>query len=249
MNRKILAGLNPFRVMPISASANPNLFQKVKNAKINSVIERTTSYLLQKWIANDEIKILPPQVIPIAAGTTVYGVCGSFMSGDDIGGSSYCPRTNTIFLVPEQLRGFVEEFGPSTTAYVVAHEFGHAIQTAYKVRLPNPQMELQADCMAGVMIDEGSEELGITREDTIAISKVAYSIGDPTHGTGEQRAYALAVGMGVIEGSCEANHMSLLAEGKIDTSSFSNTRSLSKNVNLNKTPYPRTILGSIGLAK
>ena len=133
-------------------------------------------------------------------------------------------KTNTIFFVPEQLRGFEEQFGPATTAYVVAHEFGHAIQTAYKVRLPNPQMELQADCMAGVMIDEGSEELGITREDTIAISKVAYSIGDPTHGTGEQRAYALAVGMGVIEGSCEADHMSLLAEGKIDTSSFSNTR-------------------------
>ena len=50
----------------------------------------------------------------------------------------------------------------------------------------------------------------------MAISKVAYSIGDPTHGTGEQRAYALAVGMGVIEGSCEADHMLRLAEGKID---------------------------------
>ena len=248
MYRKIIAGLIALSVIPVSASANPNLFQKVKNAKINSVIEKTTGYLLRKWTSNDEIIEKPPQVIPIAAGTTVYGVCGSYMSGDDIGGSSYCPRTNTIFLVPEQLRAFEEQFGPATIAYVVAHEFSHAIQTAYEIRLPSPNHELQADCIAGTMIDKGSEELGITREDTLAMSKVAYSIGDPTHGTGEQRAYALAVGMGVIEGSCEADQMSLLAEGKIDTSSFSNTRSISKNVDLDKTPYPKTILGSIGLA-
>ena len=247
MYRKILTGLIALSLIPAIASANTNLFQKIKDAKMNSVIKKTTGYLLKKW--TDEISLQPPQVIPIAAGTTVYGVCGSFMSGDDIGGSSYCRRTNTIFLVPEQLRAFEKEFGPSTTAYVIAHEFGHAIQKAYKVRLPTPQMELQADCLAGVMIDEGSEELGITREDTLAMSKVAYSIGDPTHGTGEQRAYALAVGMGVIKGSCEADQMTLLAEGEIDTSSFSNTRSLSRNVNLDKTPYPKSILGSIGLAE
>ncbi|WP_269609271.1 neutral zinc metallopeptidase [Prochlorococcus marinus] len=249
MYSKILAGLISLSVIPLSALANPNLFQKIKDAKMNSVIDKTTGYLFTKWVANDEISLPPPQVIPIAAGTTVYGVCGSYMSGDDVGGSSYCPRTNTIFLVPEQLRSFQKEFGLSAIAYVVAHEFSHAIQKAYKIRLPLPDLELQADCMAGVMIHKGSEELGITREDTIAMSKFAYSSGDPTHGTGEQRAYALAVGMGVIKGSCEASEMSLLAEDKIDTSRFANTRSISRKVNLNATPYPKTILGSIGLSE
>ena len=88
MYRQIISALLALSVIPGSASANTNLFEKVKNAKINSVIEKTTSYLLTKWIANEEITLQPPQVIPIAAGTTVYGVCGSYMSGDDVGGSS-----------------------------------------------------------------------------------------------------------------------------------------------------------------
>ena len=231
----------------LNTSANANLFQKIKNAKIDEKIEETTAFLIKAWESSEDLKSNPPQVIPVSGETTVYGGCGTYITGDEVGGSSYCARTNTIFLVPSQLRAFEEEFGSSAVAYVVAHEFAHALQHAYEVYLPTPNHELQADCIAGVLIEEGSEELGITREDTLAMSKVAYSIGDPTHGTGEQRAYALASGMGVIDGSCEPEQIKLLAEDKIDTSIFSNTRSISKSVNLDITPYPKKILDSIGL--
>ncbi|KGG14397.1 neutral zinc metallopeptidase [Prochlorococcus marinus] len=230
---------------PLEISANT--FDKIKNAKVYEQIEKTTSFLIQAWEANEGITSNPPQVISISANRIVYGGCGSYLSGEEVGGSSYCGSTNTIFLVPSQLKGFEEEFGPSAVAYVVAHEFAHAVQNAYGIRLPVPNHELQADCLAGVFIKEGSEELGITREDTIAMAKVAYSIGDDTHGTGEQRAYALTTGMGVIDGSCKAEQIKLLAEGKLDTSNFSNTRSASKNVNLKITPYPQTIISSLGL--
>ena len=35
-------------------------------------IEETTAYLIKSWEADEEIKIQPPQVIPIAKGSTVY---------------------------------------------------------------------------------------------------------------------------------------------------------------------------------
>ena len=247
MYSKILAGLISLTVIPLTALANSNFMFKIKNAKVFQVIQDTTAYLITTWEANEDLKLKPPQVIPIAQGSTVFGSCGSYVTGDDVGGSSYCPATHTIFLVPEQLKAFETEFGKSAVAYVVAHEFGHAIQRAYDVWLPTPNQELQADCLAGVFINEGTEALGITREDTIAMSNVAYAIGDPTHGTGEQRAYALASGMGVIEGSCEPKQMAKLAEGKIDLANFSTTRSISESVDLSATPYPKNVLGSMGL--
>ena len=194
--------------------ASANVFDKIKNAKVFEQIEQTTAFLIRAWESNKDIKGRPPQVIPISGESTVYGGCGSYITGSEVGGSSYCAATNTIFLVPSQLKYFEEEFGASAVAYVVAHEFAHAVQYAYEIRLPTPNHELQADCLAGVFIKEGSEELGITRADTLAMAKVAYSIGDPTHGSGEQRAYALSSGMGIIDGSCKSENIKLLVEGK-----------------------------------
>tara|TARA_Y100001968_G_scaffold330471_1_gene382459 strand:+ start:1587 stop:2324 length:738 start_codon:yes stop_codon:yes gene_type:complete len=245
MIKSLLISIALISAFPSESSAN--IFHKIKNAKVYEQIEQTTAFLIKAWESNEEIQSRPPQVIPISGESTVYGGCGSYITGSEVGGSSFCPATNTIFLVPSQLKSFEEEFGPSSVAYVVAHEFAHAVQTAYDIRLSIPNHELQADCLAGVFIKEGSKELGITREDTLAMAKVAYSIGDSTHGSGEQRAYALSSGMGVIDGSCKAEEIKALVEGNIDTSMFSNTRSASKSINLDITPYPKTILSSIGL--
>ena len=99
--------------MPISAKA-----------ELDKIIDESTQYLMSNWLEDKALsrKHYPPQVVSIPEGTKVYGGCGKYMVGDDVGGSSYCPPTHTIFLVPEELKLFNDAFGPSSVTYVIAHE-------------------------------------------------------------------------------------------------------------------------------
>ena len=222
--------------------------QGTKRTNIYTYIDSTTIFLNAQWDKDEDLKkiLRPPQILPIAGDAKVYGGCGDYSIGAEVGGSSYCPRTHTIFLVPEQLKYFADEFGPSAVAFVVAHEYAHAVQTAYGIlgTLKDPAFELQADCIAGAFIKEGSKEIGITRQDTLDMANLAYAIGDPTHGTGAQRKYALSAGMGIIDYGCTNKEMEDLGDNKVDTSIVSTKRSIDSNLDLNLTPYPKTIVGS-----
>ena len=161
----------------------------IANAKpMDKIIDETAGFLIRDWITDPRFKdYYPPQVISVQGGTKVYGGCGAFIHGDEVAGSAYCPVTNTIYLEPTQLTFFYENFGASSVAYVLAHEFGHAIQARYDDLDGGVEVELQADCLAGVLIDIGSEQLGITRQETLQMAQTAYAIGDSSHGTGAQR--------------------------------------------------------------
>ena len=215
---------------------------------MREIIGKTASFLVRDWVTDPDFKeYLPPQVLSVTRGTQVFGGCGAYVKGDEVAGSSYCPLTNTIFLEPDQLTFFYENFGPSSVAYVVAHEFGHAIQARYGDLEGGSEVELQADCLAGVLIDIGSEELNITRRDTIQMAQAAYAIGDPTHGTGAQRVYALMSGMGVVEAGCSKKEMLALINDQINDPTYKKllaTRSGTTNIDINKSPFPKS-LGSV----
>ena len=132
---------------------------------INKIIDKTTVYLINNWDSDKSLKgIYPPQVITTNTGTKVYGGCGDYKTGIDVGGSYYCPATHTIVLDPKQLKSFVKYFGNSSIAFVIAHEFAHALQQGLEIEYEKPHSELQADCLAGYFIQKGNEELGVTRE-------------------------------------------------------------------------------------
>ena len=244
-----------YLILFFSDTASANIFENLRNQDSNkddiyTTIDKTTKFLNTQWNSDEELRILqkrPPQVLPLAANSKVYGGCGNYSLGWEVGGSSYCPRTNTIFLVPEQLTNFVNNFGPSAVAFVVAHEYGHAVQHAINVlrKYPTPVMELQADCLAGAFIKDGSKEIGITRKDTLDMANLAYAIGDPTHGSGAQRKYALSSGMGMIDYGCSIKEMSDLHSNKVDTSIVENKRSGDSKLNLNLTPFPKSVIGSM----
>lgn len=218
---------------------------------ITNVVNTTASFLIKDWITDPDFKEYhPPQVIPITQGTKIFGACGKTVTGHEVGGSSYCPSTHTIYLVPEQLKVFYDTFGPSSIAYVIAHEFGHAIQKRYDDIDGGAEKELQADCLAGVLIDTGSKELGITREDTIQMAQAAYAIGDPTHGTGAQRTYALLSGMGVFKSGCTNKEMLSLLNNQVRDPAYkelTRTRSGSGSIDINSTPYPKSLGKALGL--
>jgi hypothetical protein len=215
------------------------------NNDVLQEIDQATKFLITNWIKDDELKkVVPPQVIPLAAGSKVYGACVEKIKGVEVGGSAYCSTTHTIYLVPEELQAFYQAFGPSSVGYVVAHEFGHAIQAAYRVDLASPARELQADCLAGFILMKGSQELGITRDSVIAMANAAYRIGSESHGSGAQRSYALLSGMGVFKGSCKNEAIQQLADGLNKDSDYlelSSQRSGGNRPDTSTTPYPKTL--------
>jgi len=129
--------------------------------RINKEIKQVTNFLLNDWNNNSFLKDFPPpQVIPVLRGSRIQGACGNSkydIGNWDIGGSSYCDLTNTIYLVPEQLKSLKKEFGISTIGFVVAHEFAHALQHTYGIRLRGPSRELHADCIAGMFLKAGKK--------------------------------------------------------------------------------------------
>jgi len=89
------------------------LARSVLAQSVESVVDKTASFLIRDWITDPEFDGFQPlQVFAIAMGTKVYGSCGKYVRGNEAGGSSYCPATNTIFLVPSQLNYFYKTFTP-----------------------------------------------------------------------------------------------------------------------------------------
>ncbi len=155
--------------------------------------------------------------------------CGS---GSSSMGPFYCPGDQTIYIDT----GFYETLdrqlgapGDFARYYVMAHEYGHHIQTVTGIagqiasaQQQNPRqanqlqvlMELQADCYAGVwagknrnLIEPGDIEEGMTAAASIGDDRLTQGQVSPdnfTHGTSEQRSQALRLGLQGDDRACDA---------------------------------------------
>ena len=138
-------------------------------------------------------------------------------------GPFYCPADQKIYIDTsfyDQLDRQLGARGDFARYYVVAHEYGHHIQTltgvADQIRSAQSQypqqanqlqvrMELQADCYAGVwagknrnLIEPGDFEEGMTAASAIGDDRLTggrVSSENFTHGTSAQRMEALRAGM------------------------------------------------------
>lgn len=164
------------------------------------------------------IPFSPPKLVFYSqAGQSGCGAAQSAM------GPFYCPSDNGIYIDTDFYREMETKLGASgdfARAYVIAHEYGHHIQTVLglsdqvrSAQQSNPSaanrlqvaMELQADCYAGVWaarnrdkIEPGDIEEGLN---------AAHSIGDDvltggrvaeaafTHGSAAQRMQWLRTGL------------------------------------------------------
>ena len=154
--------------------------------------------------------------------------CGSATSAS---GPFYCPADQTIYIDTnfyDQLAQMSGTRGDFARLYVLAHEYGHHIQTitgvAQQIRSAQAQdrrranqlqvlMELQADCYAGAWA--GYNRSSIERGDLEEGMQAAASIGDDrltggrvpaeqfTHGTSQQRMQALRLGFDRGDGACD----------------------------------------------
>ena len=151
----------------------------------------------------------------------VRTACGS---GSSSMGPFYCPGDQTIYIDTsfyQQLERMAGGGGDFARYYVLAHEYGHHIQTitgvSDQIRSVQGQvgrtqgnqlqvrMELQADCYAGVWagrnrnliepgdIEEGMQAAAAIGDDRLTQGRV--SAENFTHGTSAQRSEALRSGL------------------------------------------------------
>ena len=158
----------------------------------------------------------------------VNTACGS---GSAAMGPFYCPADQTIYIDTSFYETLDRQLGaPGDFAryYVIAHEYGHHIQTitgiSSQIQSAQQQnsrqanqlqvlMELQADCYAGVwagknrnLIEAGDIEEGMTAAASIGDDKLTggrVSSENFTHGTSEQRSQALRLGLQGDDRQCD----------------------------------------------
>ncbi|WP_167047120.1 hypothetical protein [Salinibacterium sp. ZJ454] len=126
-----------------------------------------------------------------APAETVY--CGSFVLTDQ----------NAWYCLPEDFIAFDIDLmdraltvGDAFIYFIVAHEWGHAIQARVAPAQRDPRIELQADCLAGAalqgMVNDGT--LVFEEGDSEELSVGIASLGDPwpwanptDHGSADER--------------------------------------------------------------
>lgn len=132
-----------------------------------------------------------------------------------IGNAFYCPADDTVawdeaVLFPT----LYDDFGPFAVSLVLAHEWGHAVQSrVLDSRLPTIVSELQADCYAGAwagyavdggLVDVGPSELDVATAGFLYFrDPVAAGRNDPgAHGNAFDRVGAFADGFRTGVGTC-----------------------------------------------
>jgi len=151
----------------------------------------------------------PDQVIAYQPGEDRPECDGEPLSAEN---AFYCPSSDTIAWDEEGLMiPFYEEVGDAAVGFVLAHEWGHLIQSELDAGFERTiESELNADCLAGTfaraLSDEGLLDGGKSLEpgtDLAEAAKGIFYLGDApatpwqdpdAHGTGDQRQRAFEIG-------------------------------------------------------
>lgn len=145
-------------------------------------------------------------------------------------GPFYCPADRKVYLDTSFFTHMARKMGASgdfAAAYVVAHEVAHHVQNELGIlsrantararmsqadsNAVSVEIELQADCLAGLWANKAAQRFGsISEEDIIEAITAAKAVGDDTlqraagqvpmpesftHGSSDQRMRAFALGL------------------------------------------------------
>ena len=140
----------------------------------------------------------PAELVLLYDHELVLGPCGLAFTGL---GPGYCPQDETLYYPVDWVdpaTGLrLEEYGEPAVEMVVAHEMAHHAQLQmekFGIRgvesTSGTQMELEADCLAGVYANQAITESGAIEAALAALGEA----GGPGHGSSQQRVAAFELG-------------------------------------------------------
>ncbi|MBY0495205.1 MAG: zinc metallopeptidase [Cyanobacteria bacterium] len=225
-----LTGTNPLALLQMAEQAAPQQTQSVPTgaptndpqAEFISVVLGDTEETWTRVFSSAGRQYREPVLVLFE--DAVRSACGSASSTS---GPFYCPADQKIYLDLSFFRELDQRFGAPgdfAQAYVVAHEVGHHVQNLLGINRQvqegqqgsgsraganalSVQLELQADCLAGVwgyhankkqLLDPGDIDEGISAAAAIGDDRLTKGRVSPdsfTHGTSAQRAKWLRQGL------------------------------------------------------
>lgn len=225
-----LTGTNPLTLLNMVEEVAPQQTQSVPTgaptndpaAEFISVVLADTEETWGRVFASAGRQYREPVLVLFE--DAVRSACGSASSAS---GPFYCPADQKVYLDLSFFRELDRRFGAPgdfAQAYVVAHEVGHHVQHVLGINRQvqeaqqtsgnraganalSVQLELQADCLAGVwghhankkqLLDAGDVEEGLSAAAAIGDDRLTGGRVSPesfTHGTSEQRARWLRQGL------------------------------------------------------
>ncbi len=225
-----LTGTNPLTLLQMAEQAAPPQTQTAPTgapsndpaAEFISVVLGDTEETWSRIFASSGRQYREPVLVLFE--DSVRSACGSASSAS---GPFYCPADQKVYLDLSFFRELDRRFGAPgdfAQAYVVAHEVGHHVQNLLGINRQmqeaqqgsgsraganalSVQLELQADCFAGVwgnhanrkqLLDPGDVEEGLAAAAAIGDDRLTGGRVSPesfTHGTSEQRARWLRQGL------------------------------------------------------
>jgi len=239
-----------------------------KAALFVSTVLRDTEVVWGQLIKAGGSTYQEPKLVLFRGATPT--ACGT---GDSAMGPFYCPGDRKVYLDLDFFDTLSRRMGAPgdfAQAYVVAHEVGHHLQNlmgitgkvdAMRGKVSQQQMnalsvrvELQADCLAGAILGQSAAS-GIRQADIALIAQTAYQIGSDSHGSSDQRAFAVYSGLGQSgELSCKTADMEKLSRNEVRDPRFGSLASLRSGSGAAapltyqpRGPHLRSVSGSLGL--
>ena len=224
-----LTGTNPLALLDVVQQVNPPQTQSAPTgapsgdpaAEFVSVVLGDTEETWNRVFQGAGRRYQEPVLVLFEEA--VQSACGSASAAS---GPFYCPADQKVYLDLSFFRELDQRFGAPgdfAQAYVVAHEVGHHVQNLLGINRQvheaqqgagrsganalSVQLELQADCLAGVwghhanrrnLLDPGDVEEGLAAAASIGDDRLTRGRASPdsfTHGTSEQRARWLRQGL------------------------------------------------------
>ncbi len=188
-------------------------------ADLEAAVVAVSGPLRQAWKSDPATAAVPwptPRLVSSADG--LLASCPSARGASADTSALYCPASGELLLDPKGLSGERERYGSWGLAYWVATGLGQAFLSRQSVGTasPGPALNLQAICLAGVLLDSSPGLKPSTSAQRLSPARTAFASTDAaTQGTRSQRAYALLSGFGATGSPCTASAMDGLATDRV----------------------------------
>ena len=188
------------------------------SSSLDALVQRAASQLQRGWRLDPLTASLPfPGVRLLAAGRAADSLCAAAdIDNRPARTGFYCRSLDAVLLERDLLQPQVAARGDWSVSYWLGIALAERIQQGQAVLEPAPTANLQANCLAGVMLSLSGMPRPADSRTLLAPALLAYGAsGAASRGTAGMRGYALLTGFGATAADCSAGRMAALAMGQV----------------------------------